>query len=192
MMTVVISRSEAQDRGLKRYFTSKPCKRGHIAERFTTRGDCVVCAKDRGARWASENRDYCVEKSRRWNSSNRERHRAANLQWRSNNRDFQNELVRSWQKNNPDRKAFSCAKRRAQKLSATPPWADLATIEAIYAEARRLTDETGIPHEVDHIHPLQGENFCGLHVPHNLQVIPAEQNRRKSNKLPELEFDLAA
>ena len=38
-------------------------------------------------------------------------------------------------------------------------------------------------HEVDHVHPLMGENFSGLHVPWNLQYLPRSENRRKSNKL---------
>ena len=58
-------------------------------------------------------------------------------------------------------------------------------IMAFYEEARRLTTETGIPHEVDHIHPLKGVNFCGLHVPWNLQILTMSVNRSKSNKLVE-------
>ena len=42
-MPEVISRKDARDRGLKRYFTGRPCKYGHIAERFTSNGSCVEC-----------------------------------------------------------------------------------------------------------------------------------------------------
>jgi hypothetical protein len=33
-MLPIISCKEAKARGLKRYFTGKPCKRGHIAEQW--------------------------------------------------------------------------------------------------------------------------------------------------------------
>jgi hypothetical protein len=36
--------------------------------------------------------------------------------------------------------------------------------------------------QVDHEIPLQGENISGLHVPWNLQVIPASKNQSKGNK----------
>lgn len=39
----IISLAEAKKRGLKRYFTGKPCPQGHVAERYTTKSSCVVC-----------------------------------------------------------------------------------------------------------------------------------------------------
>jgi hypothetical protein len=58
----------------------------------------------------------------------------------------------------------------------------------IYKERIRLSEETGIPHHVDHVWPLQGDIVKGLHVPQNLRVIPATDNVRKHNNLtPELE-----
>ena len=56
-------------------------------------------------------------------------------------------------------------------------------IVAIYNLCRLVNMLTGIPHEVDHIIPLQGENVTGFHIPENLQIIPASDNRKKSNKL---------
>lgn len=90
-----------------------------------------------------------------------------------------------WRKNNPGKYAAYCAKRRAQKALATPPWLTKEQHienEMFYIKAFEVTKETGIPHEVDHIEPLQGENVKGLHVPWNLRVIPRSINRRKTNK----------
>lgn len=77
--------------------------------------------------------------------------------------------------------AASAAKRRSARRKQAPPWADLEAIKAIYAEALRLTNETGIPHHVDHIIPLQGRLVCGLHVHNNLRAVPATENLKKSN-----------
>src|SRR5271165_3915827 len=79
---------------------------------------------------------------------------------------------------------FKSAKYRAAKLKRTPHWLTQEhwkQIEAFYIEAKRLTQVTGIPHEVDHIVPLQGKNVSGLHVPWNLQILTESQNCSKNN-----------
>lgn len=80
--------------------------------------------------------------------------------------------------------AHHAAKRRARKLHATPAWADLKAIRAIYNRAAFLTRRTRIAHHVDHFYPLQGETVCGLHVEGNLQILPATENIRKRNRCP--------
>lgn len=43
----VISRDEASDLGLKKYFTGKPCKYGHVSQRYVKGHLCVACARGR-------------------------------------------------------------------------------------------------------------------------------------------------
>lgn len=83
----------------------------------------------------------------------------------------------------PGKYAAKGAARRCAKLRATPPWCDLAAIADIYRLARKLTEETGIEHDVDHIIPLRGKNVCGLHIPINLQILTSTENRKKFNRL---------
>lgn len=40
---VIISRDDAYRAGKTRYFTGKPCKNGHLAQRYTSTGGCVEC-----------------------------------------------------------------------------------------------------------------------------------------------------
>lgn len=77
------------------------------------------------------------------------------------------------------------AKRRVAYLEREPKWLTFEQkleIECFYYKSMRYEEETGIKHHVDHIVPLQGEDVCGLHVPWNLQVIPAKENLSKGNK----------
>jgi 5-methylcytosine-specific restriction endonuclease McrA len=76
------------------------------------------------------------------------------------------------------------AKRRAIQLKATPPWLSPEQEEAInktYYKCSELSLTTGKNHDVDHIVPLQGKSVCGLHVPWNLQILTASENRSKGN-----------
>lgn len=79
----------------------------------------------------------------------------------------------------------NAAKRRASKLKATPSWLtdyDWEMIKWTYDCAKIAEEHYGKSYHVDHIVPLQGKNVCGLHVPWNLQVIPAKQNLTKGNR----------
>lgn len=79
------------------------------------------------------------------------------------------------------REASKSASDRREKVLAlaSPAWRDRQKIKAIYAEARRLTKDTGVQHHVDHHYPLQGKLCCGLHVHQNLRILTAAANQRK-------------
>lgn len=82
-------------------------------------------------------------------------------------------------------KCGSNARAPLRRGYVMPAWAGFEAIRAIYAESRRLTRETGIQHEVDHIVSLvekneRGEHIaCGLHTPENLRIVTRAENRAK-------------
>jgi hypothetical protein len=42
----IISRKDAQEQGLDRYFTGKACKHGHTSQRYTSNAKCVECKQN--------------------------------------------------------------------------------------------------------------------------------------------------
>lgn len=107
-------------------------------------------------------------------------------EYQKNNRDVNKRAQRAHYQNNKPIYMARSARRRAAKLNATPTWLSniqKVQIEWFYLAAKMMTDTSGVKHHVDHIHPLQGDGFTGLHVPWNLQIVKAKDNIAKSNKL---------
>lgn len=145
---------------LTEFYKSKRTVDGH-------EGWCKTCRLARNKKWVRENKDRHNELTRQWYINNREQHLLTSKKHYDNNK---SDHLEYWYARN----------ERTKK--ATPSWADRSEIRAIYAEAKRITEETGIKHHVDHIIPLRGEVVCGLHVSNNMQIIPADENLQKAAK----------
>ena len=117
-----------------------------------------------------------------WNRRNKQRHSELNAQWYEENKEQHLSNSKTWYENNKARKLMTVTAREKRCIQATPSWVDKSKTLDFYTEAKRLTEKTGIPHEVDHIIPLNGKNVSGLNVPNNLQILTREENRRKANK----------
>lgn len=93
-------------------------------------------------------------------------------------------IRKNWEKENAGRRREYVAFRRAMKKKATLSWLTKAHREKMvlyYKLAKKLSKINNMDYHVDHIVPLQGSNVCGLHVPWNLQIIPATENLSKAN-----------
>jgi hypothetical protein len=183
MADTTVSRASAREAGSKRFFTGQPCLHGHLVERFVSSGNCVACAAIGYKKWYAENSEYVIQKQAAIRIENPQKIRDIRARSRVRHVEKARARTKIWQKNNPDRMRFYANKRRCAEIQATPYWCDQEAIKIIYAEAVRLENETGVLQHVDHIIPLHGKTVCGLHVPWNLQVIPAEENQRKYNLL---------
>ena len=92
---------------------------------------------------------------------------------------------RLWHKRNPGKVAEANRYRKRKKNNATPHWVDRNALQKIDEERIDLENQTGASYEVDHIIPITHPLICGLHVPWNLQIVTAEYNNSKGNRVSE-------
>ncbi len=150
---------------------------------------CKPCNKERRKIFRDRNKERIASLKKVYYSNNKDSiKRKKKLRYESlktnsvfiKNKRLKNSL---WKKNNRGLVNKWTAKRRSFKLKASCSWGELNGL--IISEAYNLAvlreELTGIKWEVDHIIPLINNKVCGLHVGINLQVIPAIQNRIKSN-----------
>ena len=171
----IITRKEALSKGLKIYFTGKPCKRGHIAEK-NIHGRCLICRIDDNLRL--NNLEYKKELNKEWRQKNPE----LIQQWKQNNPEYYKEYRKEYCKINSYKVNALESKRRISKLQQTPIWGNKEEIEKFYLESNIQTKLHNIQYDVDHIIPLRGKYVSGLHVENNLQVITHIDNIKKSNR----------
>lgn len=153
---------------------------------------CSMQCKD--SYWQANNRDKVLNNAAKYRNSEKgklkrleNRHELLNAykQWKKDNTERKRQLDKAYHekmKGNAEylkKRCFHEANRRAAKLLATPAW--LTKEQKELTKSMYLNCPDG--HHVDHIVPLQGENVSGLHVPWNLQWLPAQFNRAKGNRM---------
>ena len=83
----IITKQQARDSGLLVYFTGKPCKHGHISERYSKgNGECVQCCKEKSKKWYSD-KERANIKSKNWSDKNPGRKAAATAKHRAKDHD---------------------------------------------------------------------------------------------------------
>lgn len=121
-------------------------------------------------------REANKEKSKAYYEVNKEKLKAYIEAYRETNKEKIKACKKVYRKNNKGLINSYNSKRRANKIRATPSWANLEKIKEIYKNCPE-------GYHVDHIYPLRSEYVCGLHVENNLQYLTAKENIEKSNKI---------
>jgi hypothetical protein len=93
---------------------------------------------------------------------------------------------RLWSKTNRGIANALSKRYKLKKAKATPLWLtseQLYNMQCTYKVAAQLSETSSQKWHVDHIMPIRGKDVCGLHVPWNLQLLPAKMNMQKGNKI---------
>lgn len=187
-MDLPISAKIAKSLGIKRFFSGKPCKYGHIAERMAVNGDCTECIKKKKHDFYIKNIERIREYKKNYRAINSERILNKKKKYRQENQEKVYAGQVKWRRENPERvRALgvqTTSKRRAQKKNIGGVFSekDILSIrtkqkdKCIYC-LKKLNGAG----EIDHILPL---SKGGSNWPENLQITCVNCNRRKSAKLP--------
>lgn len=202
-----LTRQEAKKLGESKCFGSVCGKHPELEGFRWVYGACVACAKNNLNVNRAKNKERTAEQRQKdykkliQNETNVEKKKLRGKVYYEKTKELLYVKTRIWRLQNPekisvyatrnrhkhpDAKNADTAKRRADKLQRTPRWLskdELWLIREAYDLAKRRTKLFGFTWHVDHVVPLRGQNVSGLHVPWNLQVIPAKVNIAKGNKL---------
>lgn len=118
---------------------------------------------------------------KQYHNQNREMVLGRQKKYRQQNRKTAALSKKKWRQANPHRHTEHEARRRANKLMATPSWSNQLAIKALYKQAADAI-ANGVNLHVDHIVPLKSDTVCGLHCEANLQLLPASDNTSKGNR----------
>jgi len=165
-----VNRLKAIEEGKKTYTSETICKHCGSYEKYVSTSNCSPCAIKSGLEKLNNEelmkpyrtKEKTKKRVDKWRKENPEK-------WKEQNKRY------------PEKNNAKEAKRRASIKNQTPDMTqkEIDKIFSIYEECSRISLETGIPHEVDHIIPI-----CkgGLHHPSNLQILTMKENRTKGSK----------
>ena len=207
---IKLTRQEAIAQGSKYCYGSICAKHPELEGYRRVCGSCVECARENVRNRRAQNPEKYktqmqtnnakVALKRKTDPIAKAKKLDADKIYRTKNKLTFRKAIIEWSKRNPEKVKIyakrvkaknngvvnkATAARRAAKLQRTPSWLtkdDLWMIGQAYDLAAQRTKMFGFAWHVDHKIPLQGKNVSGLHVPSNLQVIPASENVRKSNR----------
>lgn len=126
----IVTRKEAIEAGLKRYFTGLPCPKGHTSERGVSSRGCHYCLHVNASAFRLANPEKQQACTEAWRAANTERYVASKKTWYdevyrptrlasyAENREKVAKQVHEWQQVNRDKMSVYWHNRRAQRQRA--------------------------------------------------------------------------
>lgn len=156
----IITRQEAIQKGLKTYFTGKPCKNGHISERMIC-CICIMCHQESGKKYRSNNK----EKIKQYFKQNGKKY-------------YSTEKRRKKYIDNVELELFHHAKHRAKtkrlEFNLTKEDIIIPNTCPIFGVPLNFENKNNVP-TLDRIDSNKG------YIKGNIQVISFKANRLKNN-----------
>ena len=141
---------------------------------------CKICQSAYRKKYYENNKNRLKLSSKIWYEDNHNKARLTRSSWRDSNKEKHLEHCKIYRVNNPDKIATNGLKRR---ISGMVGWANHDYIKLFYKLAKIESKELNIAIHVDHIVPIVSNIVCGLHTEHNLQLLTAQENCKKGNRV---------
>lgn len=210
----IVTRQDAIAAGLKRYFTGRACKRGHLSERALPKSECATCKlngradsyasniqdnRAAASKWYHENlergREYRRNYARShpeetklrcaaWYLDNKDRAKVNNDIWKTNNKDKVNAFTKRWRDANPEASRAIVRNRRARSKLAE---GSHKAADIISIASRQKYKCAGCKISIRagwHVDHIQPLSRGGSNYPRNLQLLCRDCNLRKHAKHP--------
>lgn len=195
----IITRKEARAKGLKKYFTGKPCSHGHIDYRKVCSAVCMECVRIAGRKWYEKRRKYKLQKSKDVYNRNKPKILARIKKYRENNKERSLKWIIDWRKNNPEKVYASQIKWRRKNPDRVYEWNRTQRARRKLSNGKHTNEDVAVRlkwqrgrcaackadlgnrFEVDHYIPLARG---GHNNPSNIQLLCSSCNRKKHAKDP--------
>ena len=118
----IITRKEAKRDNLKKYYTGKPCKRGHLSERHTDSGTCIECRslkeQDYSKNYYAKHRVEVIARSKAYADENKEKRAQYLKAYADENKEKLNNYNKEYYSKNKD-KYLNYSRKRTARLKDT-------------------------------------------------------------------------
>ena len=197
------SKAEALERGLRHYFTGKPCRNGHIFKRLTSTGHCLECGRINRNNYYKRNSAKIIKETRLWESKNKEN--------KSKAREYKNKSLKKYWKTSAGKLRRLCSNTSTRlKINKIPK----STRDILLYTPEEFSRYLLKDYQFKSVQEAQDKGYCIDHIVpvsyissiiddfelafkmamdlKNLRLITISENSSKNNKLsyPEVEITI--